>query len=58
MCNVTQVVRGSEVLEVLHSRPDAREYLMSLYECRYAEFFQSLGLSLLINSTNLTMNTA
>lgn len=38
-----KVVRGAEILEVLHAKPEIREYLMSMYDCRYAEFFKSLG---------------
>lgn len=38
-----QVIKGAEILEVLHSLPAVRQYLFSLYECRYAAFFQSLG---------------
>ena len=38
-----KVVRGAEVLEILHAKPELREYLMSLYDCRYAAFFKSLG---------------
>lgn len=30
-------------MEVLHSLPSVRQYLFSLYECRYSVFFQSLG---------------
>jgi 26S proteasome regulatory subunit N7 len=37
-----KVIRGSEILEVLHGLPDARQYLFSLYECRYADFFKHL----------------
>lgn len=39
----TQVIKGAEILEVLHSLPAVRQYLFSLYECRYSVFFQSLG---------------
>lgn len=38
-----QVIKGAEILEVLHSLPAVRQYLFSLYECSYAAFFQSLG---------------
>ncbi|XP_067932232.1 26S proteasome non-ATPase regulatory subunit 6-like [Watersipora subatra] len=38
-----KVVQGAEILEVLHSKPDLKEYLMSLYNCRYAEFFKRLA---------------
>ena len=45
-----KVVKGSEILEVLHSCPEVKKYLFSLYDCQYAEFFQvsnilSVGLS-------------
>ncbi|XP_030827854.1 26S proteasome non-ATPase regulatory subunit 6 [Strongylocentrotus purpuratus] len=39
----TKVVKGSEILEVLHSLPKLRTFLFSLYECRYGEFFQTLA---------------
>lgn len=39
----TKVVKGSEILEVLHSLPELRTFLFSLYECRYGEFFQTLA---------------
>lgn len=38
-----KVVKGSEILEVLHSAPDIREYLFSLYNCQYAQFFRKLA---------------
>ncbi|XP_060079179.1 26S proteasome non-ATPase regulatory subunit 6-like [Ylistrum balloti] len=38
-----KVVKGSEILEVLHSLPKVRTYLFSLYDCQYAEFFRSLA---------------
>jgi len=38
-----KVIKGSEVLEVLHGLPDIREFLFSLYECQYALFFQKLA---------------
>jgi len=38
-----QVVKGSEILEVLYGLPDIREYLFSLYECKYEQFFSHLG---------------
>merc|ERR1719369_1336504 len=37
------VLKGAEVAEVMHSNPDCREFMHSLYECRYAEFFQKLA---------------
>merc|ERR1712107_132442 len=38
-----QVIQGSEILEVLHQIPEVNQYLFSLYNCQYAEFFQCLG---------------
>ncbi|KRT79677.1 hypothetical protein AMK59_7503, partial [Oryctes borbonicus] len=38
-----QVVKGSEILEVLHSEPFVKDYLFSLYNCQYADFFRNLG---------------
>eukprot|EP00090_Calanus_glacialis_P019850 TRINITY_DN3043_c0_g1_i1.p1 TRINITY_DN3043_c0_g1~~TRINITY_DN3043_c0_g1_i1.p1 ORF type:complete len:388 (-),score=147.62 TRINITY_DN3043_c0_g1_i1:105-1268(-) len=37
------VIKGSEILEVLYQRPDVKKYLFSLYNCQYSEFFQELG---------------
>jgi len=37
------VIKGSEILEVLYQCPDVKKYLFSLYDCQYAEFFQQLG---------------
>uniref|UniRef100_A0A672ZH70 26S proteasome non-ATPase regulatory subunit 6 n=1 Tax=Sphaeramia orbicularis TaxID=375764 RepID=A0A672ZH70_9TELE len=39
-----KVIKGAEILEVLHSLPSVRQYLFSLYECRYSVFFQSLAM--------------
>ena len=39
----SKVVKGSEILEVLHSETDIRQYLFSLYNGNYAEFFKSLA---------------
>jgi len=39
----TKVVKGSEIQEVMHSSPDLRSYLNSLYECQYHTFFQKLS---------------
>ncbi|XP_067683844.1 26S proteasome non-ATPase regulatory subunit 6-like [Haliotis asinina] len=38
-----KVVKGSEILEVLHSLPDVRSYLFSLYDCHYGDFFRALA---------------
>jgi len=34
-----KVVKGSEILEVLHQMPKMKQYLNSLYNIQYAEFF-------------------
>merc|ERR1712192_29369 len=38
-----EVIKGSEILEVLYQCPDVKKYLFSLYNCQYSEFFQELG---------------
>jgi len=38
-----KVIRGAEILEVLHSLPDVKQYLFSLYNCQYKDFFASLS---------------
>lgn len=38
-----KVVKGPEILEVMHGIPDISEYLFSLYKCRYAIFFRKLA---------------
>ncbi|KAF0296540.1 26S proteasome non-ATPase regulatory subunit 6 [Amphibalanus amphitrite] len=38
-----KVVKGSEILEILHGEPAVREFVFSLYECRYADFFKALA---------------
>lgn len=38
-----KVVKGSEILEVLHSLPKVRSYLFSLYDTHYGDFFRSLA---------------
>ncbi|XP_075551450.1 26S proteasome non-ATPase regulatory subunit 6-like [Dermacentor variabilis] len=38
-----KVVKGSEILEVLHGVPDISEYLFSLYRCQYSIFFKKLA---------------
>lgn len=38
-----KVVKGSEILEVLHSEAFVKDYLFSLYNCQYAEFFTNLS---------------
>ncbi|KAA0190172.1 hypothetical protein HAZT_HAZT009053 [Hyalella azteca] len=37
------VLKGAEIQEVLHSTPDLREYLHSLYDCQYQTFFAKLA---------------
>jgi len=39
----SKVIAGSEIQEVLHSLPNVKEYLTSLFECRYADFFRYLA---------------
>jgi len=38
-----KVVKGSEILECLHTLPKLRKYLQSLYECQYKDFFVALA---------------
>lgn len=38
-----KIIKGSEILEVLHSNSDVKDYLFSLYNCHYADFFKNLG---------------
>jgi len=38
-----KVTRGAEILEILHGLPQVKNFLFSLYECRYADFFRSLA---------------
>jgi len=38
-----QVVKGSEILEVLFEKKDVKEYLFSIYDCQYANFFRCLA---------------
>merc|ERR1739844_883493 len=38
-----KVVKGSEILEVLHQCPKVKKYLNSFYNCHYAEFFACLA---------------
>ncbi|RKP34181.1 26S proteasome subunit RPN7-domain-containing protein [Dimargaris cristalligena] len=38
-----KLIDAPEVLEVLVQAPQLEEYLKSLYDCRYAKFFQSLA---------------
>ncbi|KAI0980649.1 hypothetical protein GJ496_005144 [Pomphorhynchus laevis] len=38
-----QIVKNSEIRQVLFNEPDVREFLNSLFECRYMQFFRSLS---------------
>lgn len=38
-----KVVKGSEILEVLHNCRDMNNYLFSLFNCQYEEFFKNLA---------------
>eukprot|EP00731_Ephydatia_muelleri_P003686 Em0001g3686a len=37
-----KVINGTDIREVLHSFPELKDYVESLYYCRYDEFFRSL----------------
>nr|ACO12125.1 26S proteasome non-ATPase regulatory subunit 6 [Lepeophtheirus salmonis] len=39
-----KVIKGSEILEVLHDWPEVKKYLFSLYDCQLGEFFSRLRL--------------
>jgi len=39
----SKVTKGSEILEVLHGRNAVRDYLFSLYNCKYGDFFKRLA---------------
>lgn len=39
----SKVIKGSEILEVLHGLPDFHQFLFSLYDCQYNLFFQKLA---------------
>ena len=56
--SLPQVIKGAEILEVLHSLPNIRQYLFSLYECRYSVFFQSLGESAALITNTITTSTS
>ncbi|XP_035794951.1 26S proteasome non-ATPase regulatory subunit 6-like [Anopheles albimanus] len=38
-----KVIKGAEIQEVLHQTPDVKEYLFSLYNCQYGDFFKHLA---------------
>jgi len=38
-----KVIKGAEIQEVLHSQPQLKTYMMSLYECKYGDFFKRLA---------------
>lgn len=39
----SDILKGAEIQEVLHSCDDTREYLHSLYDCHYEKFFLKLA---------------
>ena len=39
----TKVMKGAEILEILHGLPEIRKYLFSLHDCDYAQFYKSLA---------------
>jgi len=52
-------VNGAEILEVLHQLPVVNQFLTSLYNCHYADFFVALGktaLLFLIPSIKIKLN--
>nr|CAB3265245.1 26S proteasome non-ATPase regulatory subunit 6 [Phallusia mammillata] len=38
-----KVVKGSEILEILYDQTSTKQYLFSLYDCHYAQFFLRLA---------------
>ncbi|XP_064605439.1 26S proteasome non-ATPase regulatory subunit 6-like [Liolophura sinensis] len=38
-----KVVKGAEILEILHSLPRMREFLFCMYDCHYDKFFKHLA---------------
>jgi len=38
-----KVIKGAEIQEVLHSAVDVKNFLFSLYNCQYADFFKNLA---------------
>lgn len=43
MVIVLQVINGADVQEVLHNFPELNNYVHSLYDCQYDQFFQALS---------------
>jgi 26S proteasome regulatory subunit N7 len=41
-----QIIRGSEILEVLHTNQDVKNFLFSLYNFQFADFFKNLGMDI------------
>lgn len=39
-----KIIKGSEILEVLHTNSDLKNYLFSLYDCHYSDFFKNLAM--------------
>lgn len=37
-----KVIKGAEIQEVLHQLPDVKEFLISFYNCHYADFFTNM----------------
>ncbi|CAF0777228.1 unnamed protein product [Adineta steineri] len=53
--NLDKVIRGSEILEILHGLPLIKDYLYSLYKYRYADFLRLLHAELLQSYSSLTL---
>lgn len=46
LCNLfflSQIVNGSDILEVLHEYPELAQHINSLYRCQYDQFFRTLS---------------
>jgi len=51
-----KVVKGSEILEVMHDCPDVQEYLNAFYNCQYSDFFTCLAKVEQVAKTDRYMN--
>lgn len=38
-----KIIKGAEIQEVLHQLPTVKNYLISLFDCQYADFFANLS---------------
>jgi len=51
-----KVVKGSEILEVMHDCPDVQQYLNAFYNCHYSDFFSCLAQVEQVAKTDRYMN--